>query len=82
MTHVLEVFGPGCAKCKALKDSAKEAVVKLGWKDAKIIYTTDMDVLIQKGISVTPALTLNGKLVLSGKYLPPEKLVQLLQNEQ
>ena len=80
MTRVLEVFGPGCAKCKALKKSAEEAVTKLGWTDAKILYTTDMAEVINRGITATPALAVNGKVVLSGRFLPANKLMELLQD--
>jgi len=79
MTRVLEVFGLGCAKCKALKRSTEEAVEKLGWQDVKILYTTDMAEVIQRGITATPALAIDGKIVLSGRYLSANKLVELLQ---
>ncbi|UCG01783.1 MAG: TM0996/MTH895 family glutaredoxin-like protein [Candidatus Heimdallarchaeota archaeon] len=79
MTRILEVFGPGCAKCKALKKSTEEAVEKLGWQDVEILYNTDMGEVIQRGITATPALAIDGKIVLSGQYLPTNKLVQLLQ---
>lgn len=82
MTKVLEVFGPGCAKCKALKKSTEEAVEILGWHDAKILYNTDMAEVIQRGITATPALAIDGKIVLSGRYLPANKLVQLLQENE
>jgi small redox-active disulfide protein 2 len=82
MTRLLEVFGPGCAKCKALKKSTEEAVEKLGWQDVKILYNTDMAEVIQRGITATPALTVDGKIVLSGRYLPANKLVQLLQENE
>jgi small redox-active disulfide protein 2 len=82
MTRVLEVFGPGCAKCKALKKSTEEAVEKLGWQDVKILYNTDMAKVIQRGITATPALAVDGKIVLSGRYLPANKLVQLLQENE
>lgn len=82
MIRVLEVFGPGCAKCKALKKSTEEAVEKLGWQNVKILYNTDMAELIQRGITATPALAIDGKIVLSGRYLPANKLVQLLQENE
>ncbi len=82
MTRVLEVFGPGCTKCKALKKSTEEAVDKLGWQDVKILYNTNMAEAIQKGITATPALAFDGKIILSGQYLPADKLVQLLKENK
>jgi len=79
MSRIVEVFGPGCAKCKALKHNTEEALEKLGWTDAELRYITDMAEYIERGIAATPALAINGKVVLSGKYLPTDKLVALLQ---
>ncbi|MFW9903356.1 MAG: thioredoxin family protein [Candidatus Thorarchaeota archaeon] len=79
MSKIVEVFGPGCAKCKALKHNTEEALEKLGWKDAEFRYITDMAEYIERGIASTPALAINGKVILSGKYLPTDKLVELLQ---
>ncbi|MFX0152738.1 MAG: thioredoxin family protein [Candidatus Hodarchaeota archaeon] len=79
MGKVIEVFGPGCAKCKALKKSAEEAVKKLGWQEAEIRYITDMDELVTRGILSTPALAVDGKIVVSGRYIPPDRLVPILQ---
>lgn len=79
MINEVEVFGAGCAKCKALKKSTEEALEKLGWNEVKVIYNTDMDDLIKRGITSTPALAIDGKIVLSGRYLPVNKVVQLLR---
>lgn len=79
MSRIVEVFGPGCAKCKALENNAEEALEKLGWNDAEIRYITNIEEYIERGIASTPALAINGKVILSGKYLPTDKLVELLQ---
>lgn len=79
MSRIVEVFGPGCAKCKALKKNAEEAIEKLGWTDADLRYITNIEEYIERGIMSTPALAINGKVVLSGKYLPTDKLVDILK---
>ena len=79
MSRIVEVFGPGCAKCKALKNNTKEAIEILGWNDAELRYVTNIEEYIERGIASTPALALNGKIILSGKYLPTDKLVEMLQ---
>ena len=79
MSRIVEVFGPGCAKCKSLKNNTEEALRKLGWNDAEFHYITDMADFIERGITTTPALAINGKVILSGKYLPTDKIVELLQ---
>ncbi|MFX0088084.1 MAG: thioredoxin family protein [Candidatus Hodarchaeota archaeon] len=79
MKKIIEVFGPGCAKCKALKKSAEEAIEKLAWTDVELRYITNMEEYIERGIMSTPALAINGKIIISGKYLASDKLVELLQ---
>ncbi len=79
MVKEIEVFGAGCAKCKALKKSAEEAIKTLGWTEVNLLYNTDMSDIIQRGINSTPALAVDGKIILSGRYLPVNKLVQLFQ---
>jgi predicted DsbA family dithiol-disulfide isomerase len=54
-------------------------IEKLGWNDAEFRYITDMAEYIERGIAATPALAINGKVILSGNYLPTDKLVELLQ---
>ncbi|MHA2244253.1 MAG: thioredoxin family protein [Candidatus Hodarchaeales archaeon] len=79
MSRIVEVFGPGCAKCKALKKSTEEALEKLGWIDTEVRYITNIEEYIERGIMSTPALAINGKVILSGKYLPTEKLIKIFQ---
>ena len=79
MTKIIEVFGPGCAKCKALKKSAEEAIEKLAWTDVELHYITDIEKCIERRIMSTPALAINGNIIISGKYLSSEKLIELLE---
>ncbi|MFX1284615.1 MAG: thioredoxin family protein [Promethearchaeota archaeon] len=79
MSKLIEVFGPGCAKCKALKKNAEEALKILGWVDTELRYITNIKEYVERGILATPALAINGNVVLSGKYLPTDKLVEILQ---
>ena len=80
MKNKIEVFGAGCAKCKALHKSAQKAINELNLTDeTEIVYITDMDKIVDRGIFSTPALAYNGKIIVSGRYLPPNKLVQLFK---
>ena len=78
MTILIEILGGGCAKCNALTKSAEEVIKKLEWTDAQITHITDMDEIINRGLFSTPALALNGEIIVSGRYLPPNKLEKLL----
>ncbi len=80
MSHKIEVFGSGCAKCEALKKSAESAAESLGWSNVEILYIKDMDEIVNRGILSTPALAVDGKILVSGRYLPPNKLEKLFNN--
>ena len=82
MTKLIEILGGGCQKCDALTKSAEEVVKKLEWTDVEIIHITNMDEIVNRGVFPTPALSLNGEIIVSGKYLPPNKLEKLLTRHQ
>ncbi|MFX1539057.1 MAG: thioredoxin family protein, partial [Promethearchaeota archaeon] len=46
---------------------------------AEVRYVTEMNEYIERGIASTPALAINGKVILSGKYLSTDKIVEILQ---
>ncbi|MHA1543355.1 MAG: thioredoxin family protein [Candidatus Hodarchaeales archaeon] len=77
MTIMIEILGGGCSKCDALTKSAETAVEKLGWKNVEIIHVTDMDEIVERGVLSTPALVLNGEVLVSGRYVPPNKLEKI-----
>jgi len=76
MARTIEILGGGCAKCDALTKSAESVVEKLGWQ-ATIIHITDMDEIVERGVFTTPALALDGEIIVSGRYLPPNQLETL-----
>ncbi len=79
MSIVIEILGGGCSKCEALTKSAETAVEKLGWKNVDIVHITNMDEIVERGIFSTPAIVLNGKTIVSGRYVPPNKLEKIFQ---
>jgi small redox-active disulfide protein 2 len=76
---MIEILGGGCSKCDALTMSAETVVEKLGWKNVEIIHVTDMDEIVERGIVSTPALVLNGEVIVSGRYVPWNKLEKIFQ---
>ena len=61
----IKVIGPGCAHCKRLLEVTKQAVKEAGL-ETEIEYVTDIHKMVEMGIMQTPALVINGKVVLSG----------------
>lgn len=73
----IRVFGSGCAKCKTLKENVLHALSSTGTQ-ADFEYVTDMDLIVEAGIIITPALEINGKIVSRGTVLKPKDIAQLL----
>ncbi|MCS6950446.1 MAG: MTH895/ArsE family thioredoxin-like protein [Armatimonadota bacterium] len=77
----IEVLGSGCPRCHTLEKHAKEAVKQLGI-EAEIEHLTDLQHSIKRMQEVraitTPALVVDGKLVLQGKVPSVPELVQTL----
>ena len=73
----IEVLGPGCAKCKTLAANAEAAATKLGL-DYQLIKVTEIDKIIDYGVMVTPALVIDGKVVLTGKVPGEAEVTTLL----
>jgi len=66
----IEVLGAGCPKCQKLESMVNEAVAKLDL-DAEISHVYNIDEIVERGVMMTPALVVDGKVKLSGK-LPSE----------
>jgi small redox-active disulfide protein 2 len=65
MTMQIRVLGPGCARCKTLAENTVEAV-RVSGVDATVEEAHDPMEMIALGILTTPALVIDGELVLAG----------------
>jgi len=61
----IQVLGSGCPTCKNLFELTKKAVSELGI-EANVEYITDITKLIELGIMQSPAMVIDGKLVMTG----------------
>jgi len=78
MMKLVQVLGPGCAKCEKLKHNAEEAVKKSG-VEASVEKITDINVITGFGVMTTPALAIDGEVKLVGRVASPDEIVKLLQ---
>ncbi|GBC97359.1 hypothetical protein HRbin16_03182 [bacterium HR16] len=80
----IEVLGSGCPRCHTLEKNARQAVQLLGL-NAEVEHVTNLQHSIKRMQEVramsTPALVVDGKLVLQGKVPSATELVQLLASE-
>ncbi|MGB9688499.1 thioredoxin family protein [Thermogutta sp.] len=74
---LVQVLGPGCAKCQALLKNAEEAVKQLGI-EAHIEKVSDINMITSFGVMMTPALVVDGELKLQGKVASVEEIKQML----
>jgi small redox-active disulfide protein 2 len=63
----LEILGSGCANCQKLMAVTEEAVRELGVEDVEFVKVEDFKTIMGYGVMSTPALVIDGKVVLSGK---------------
>ncbi len=73
----IEVLGPGCPKCMSVEQNVKKALAELA-VEAEVEKVTDIQRIIQKGVMSTPALVIDGEVVLQGKNPTVEQLKNLI----
>jgi small redox-active disulfide protein 2 len=74
----IEVLGPGCAKCGRLEIGVREVVVELGL-DAEVRKVTDLDEMLAHDVFTTPALVIDGRVVVAGRVPSRAELRTLLE---
>ncbi len=74
----IEVVGAGCPKCKKTFENVKKAVEKLGIS-AEVVKVFDMQEILKRGITETPAVVIDGELKLGGKVPDVEEIIKLLK---
>jgi small redox-active disulfide protein 2 len=73
----IKVLGPGCAKCKTLEKATRE-VVKKNNIDANITKVEDIMEIMAYGVMSTPALVVDGKVVVKGRVPSNDEIAKLL----
>jgi small redox-active disulfide protein 2 len=77
MAKKVEVFGTGCARCKQAIKIMETAIKELG-ADAVVERVEDINEIVSRGIMATPAVAVDGKIVLMGKVPTLEEAKKLL----
>jgi small redox-active disulfide protein 2 len=73
----IKVLGTGCARCRSLEKTVKEAVAALKL-DIKVEEIKDIQEIMQYQILMTPGLVINGKVVMSGKVPSRAEIERLI----
>jgi small redox-active disulfide protein 2 len=73
----IEVLGTGCAKCKRLFTNAEQAVKELNVA-MDVVKVDDLDQIVERGVMLTPALSINGEVVSEGRVLDVKEIKRML----
>jgi small redox-active disulfide protein 2 len=73
----IQILGTGCPKCKKLAEAAEAAARELGVQ-YELEKVTDIDRIMEFGVMMTPALAVDGNVLLVGKVGAVEEIKQLL----
>jgi small redox-active disulfide protein 2 len=73
----IKVLGPGCPKCKTLEKATLEAVASAGI-EANVSKVEDIVEIMNYGVMQTPALVIDGKVVVKGRVPSVEDIKKLL----
>lgn len=74
---IIQVCGPGCARCVATERNVIEACAELDLA-AEISHVNDIKKYASLGVRVTPAVIVDGKIVISGKIPTVNELKKIL----
>ncbi len=74
----IQILGTGCPKCKQVEVNAREAVKNLGI-DAVIEKVTDINRIIDFGVTATPALAVDGEIKFSGRIPSIEEIKEVIK---
>ncbi len=74
----IKVLGKGCKKCNLLEQHAKQAVKSLGI-EASVEKVTDINDIAEYGVMKTPALVVDGEVVVAGKVPKASQLKEMFK---
>ncbi len=73
----IQILGTGCPRCKKLAENA-EAAAKAAGIEYELKKITDMDMIVQMGVMMTPALAVDGEIKVSGRVPDVEAVKKML----
>ncbi len=73
----IQVVGPGCPRCQLTEKNVINACAQLDLA-ADISHVTGMKEIVELGVMSTPAVLVDGKIVVSGKVPTAGELKKIL----
>lgn len=75
----IQIAGPGCAKCKVVEGNVRNACAELNLA-ADISHVYDAKESAKLGVMLTPAVLVDGKIVIAGRVPTVDELKRLLSD--
>lgn len=73
----IEVLGPGCPRCKETFRVVQHVVESAGL-EFKVVKNESIQRMIELGVMATPAVVIDGGVVISGRIPKADEVKQLL----
>ncbi len=73
----IKVLGPGCMKCKNMEKVVRETVEENGIAGT-VTKVEDIMEIMTYGVMVTPALVVDGKVVIKGRVPTKDEVLKVL----
>ena len=73
----IEILGTGCAKCKKTEKIVKKVTSDLGL-NVEIVKIEDLQEIIDRGVMMTPAVTVDGDVKIAGHVPSTDELKKML----
>jgi small redox-active disulfide protein 2 len=77
----IAILGPGCYSCNKLEQDVMAVLSETGIK-ANLNHITDIKLMVQCGIVITPALAINGRVKSKGTLPPKSTIKKWLEEER
>ncbi len=74
---IIKILGSGCSKCVKLAANAEAAAQALDMT-YELEKITDINAIIDSGVMRTPALVVDGEIILEGKVATTDEIQSLL----
>jgi small redox-active disulfide protein 2 len=74
----IQVLGPGCANCSRLASVTEEVATELGL-EYEMEKVTEITAIVGFGVMKTPALAVDGKVLVSGRVPSRDEIRKMLQ---
>ena len=76
---IIQIVGKGCKKCEKLYEFTVKAVEESGkTEEYEVEHFTDITKFADLDVMITPALRIDGKVVIEGRVIGVEKIKEML----